>query len=728
MSFFKRQPTLTFLSCVLALASACDSGGDPPTQRDGGPGQDAAVVRRCEAGDDPDNDSISTMDEGDGDPDGDGRPNYQDDDSDGDGFLDRDEAGDANCLTPPVDTDGDGIPDFLDTDANGDGTPDATQTTSDLDGDGIPDYRDLDIDGDNIPNVIELGPDGAPVDTDSDGTPDVADTDSDNDSIRDIHEGSQDIDNDGVMNFRDLDSDGDGVGDTVEAGDADPVTVPGHCEAEVDPVTGAVRSDGYADFIDRDSDNDGLDDGAELEVGSDPCNIDTDGDGRGDLVEGAYVRVNCPGGVGQDCDCATSAACGIPDEDYFLVLPYRGPAQTLPLEFSTAIRVADIFFLTDTTGSMGGTLNNVKTTVTTAGTGLIDRIGETIPDAWFGGGQHDDMPFSSSGWGSPPDEPFILAIGMTPPENRSAVQTAFNAIMLHGGGDGAESSTVALHILMDGMGVTWTYRGSSSYTLPNYLGRCLDGGWGAACFRDAAMPIVIHFTDICSHNGPPGEDTGSCQPYEDVSPALPTWTEMIASLNRRGAKYVGVNASGTACTRVTAGSGYSPCFFMRRTAEETGSVDIDENPLVYDLPNSTSSSVFADTIAGAIETIATRVPLDVDTGVRDDPTDALGVDARQFISRRTPACTAMPPITPCWTPPVGTAPEDAVAFVDSSTFFGVIPGTQVTFVITFQNNFFPGTSQTEIFIAYIDVRAGGSAILDTRQVYIVVPANPSPLG
>lgn len=726
MSFLHRRQIVPFFASVLFLA-ACGGSEETPN-RDGGANEDAAVIRRCALGDDPDADSISTMDEGEGDADGDGTPNHLDTDSDGDGLSDRDEAGDANCETPPVDSDNDGTPDFLDTDANGDGIPDATQISSDLDGDGVPDYRDSDIDGDNIPNVTELGSDGMPVDTDGDGTPDVADTDSDNDTILDIQEGALDIDRDGVMNFRDLDSDGDGVNDTIEAGDADTGTTPISCPNEIDPVTNAVRSDGYADFIDSDSDNDGLSDGLELAVGSDPCDIDSDDDGRGDLVEGAYVQVNCPGGVGRDCDCATNAACGIPPDDYFLVLPYRAPAQTLPLDFSTAIRVADIFFLTDTTGSMGGTLNNVKTTVTTPGTGLIDRIGETIPDAWFGGGQHDDMPFASSGWGASPDEPFILAIGMTPPERASAVQTAFNAIALHGGGDGPESSTVALDVLMSGGGVTWTYRGSDSYSMPNYVGRCLDGGWGAACFREAALPIIIHFTDICSHNGPPGEDESSCSPYEDVSPSLPTWTEMIASLNRRGAKYVGVNASGTNCGRIVTGDGYTPCYFMKRTAEETGSVDIDENALVYDLPNSASSAVFADTIAGAIETIATRVPLDVDTGVRDDTTDALGVDARRFVSRRTPACNATPAITPCWTPPEGTSAENAVAFVDSSTFFGVIPGTQVKFVITFQNDFFEGTSQSELFIAYIDVRAGGSAILDTRQVYIVVPANPSPIG
>jgi hypothetical protein len=46
------------------------------------------------------------------DTDHDGIPDQLDTDSDGDGLLDRDEAGDADPLTPPIDTDSDGVPDF----------------------------------------------------------------------------------------------------------------------------------------------------------------------------------------------------------------------------------------------------------------------------------------------------------------------------------------------------------------------------------------------------------------------------------------------------------------------------------------------------------------------------------------------------------------------------------------------------------------------------------------
>lgn len=701
-----------------ALLLGC---GPPEEAGDAGAADAGPIVVRCGARDDPDEDTISSMDEGTEDADGDGIPNAEDDDADGDGFSDREEAGDVDCNTAPVDSDEDGVPDFLDTDANGDGVHDAEQL-DDTDGDGIVDRLDPDVDGDGISNRIEHGDGDAPLDTDGDGTPDVLDLDSDGDTIGDVHEGAIDADGDGVLNFRDLESDGDGLEDALEAGDGDVATPPAVCDVEVNPATGEIEPDGRADFVDPDRDNDGLGDGEEVALGTDPCDLDSDDDGLDDLAEGAYERYNCPDGeTGTDCGCATDAGCRIPDEHFYVVLPHGGPPVERDLDFATDIRVADIFFLTDTTASMGGTLERVKSTVTTPGVGLIDRISETIPDAWFGGGQHDDFPFG--GYGSGADEPFILASRMTPPERAADVQAAFDRIELHFGNDGPESQTEALYQVITGEGGSWSYSGST-YSMPRYVGDCLDTGWGAPCFRDAALAIVVLFTDICAHEGPPGESS-VCDPYTGIAPTPSRWTEAVDAMNTRGAKFVGINASpGTSCATTLGASGTSPCFYLRRTAEETGSIDLSGSPLVYDLPEGgESTSVFVDTVVGAIETVATRVPLDLDTGTRDDPTDEGGVDATRFIKRRQPACSADPPAETCWDAPPEMAHEEAVALVDESTFFGVVPGTRVTFRITFQNDFHPGGQTAQVFIAFIDVRTG-TAILDTRQVIVVVPANP----
>lgn len=741
----RARKILTLASLAGLIGLGCETNpvlmhNDDASRSDAG-----SVVVRCSMADDADHDTISSMEElsydvdGDGAPDtdvdGDGTANDLDTDSDGDGFSDADEAGDANCTTHPRDLDGDGIPDFLDVDANGDGVPDNMET-GDRDDDGIPDALDPDIDGDGIANRTECGSGASCVDTDHDGTPDVIDDDSDGDTILDANEGSGDPDMDMIGNFQDLDSDGDGVMDAQEAGDGNLATPPVQCTSEIDPTMiadphPAVMLDGLADFVDADSDNDGLGDGDELRIGSDPCNIDSDGDGTEDLAEGAYVLTPgvCPDGTtGNHCDCAHNASCDIPPEDFYVILPYHGGPVVRDLDFGTTIRVADVFFISDTTGSMGGTLDNVKATVTEPVTGILDRVVASIPDVWVGGGGHKDVPFA--GYSSAPDEPFYLSIRMTPPDHAGDVRAAFDTLSASGGGDGPESGTFALYEIMTGTGGTWT-SGGESYTMHRYIGDCLDTGWGAPCFRDGALPIVIHFSDICQHNGPADD----CDDYAGITPPAPTFDQAMVEMSTHGARYVGINASGgTACAMVTEGShcsstggcGGSPCWFMKQAARQTGSIDLDGNELVYDLPNSVDRATFSDTIVDAIATIATRVPLDISTRVRGDSTDPEHVDERMFIASRSPACNEG--IDPCWTEPTGVSHADAVLTYDLSTFFGVVPGTRVLFRITFRNDVFPGESHVALFRAHIDVTAGSSAVLDTRDVYIVVPAVPGGFG
>ena len=174
---------------------------------------------------DDDNDTIRNGDEGSGDFDGDGTPNYKDPDSDGDGIPDKDEAGDADLGTAPVDSDGDGKPDYLDLDADGDTISDHDEMLSaynaalagsvpDADGDGERNLLDLDSDGDGIEDRAEAGDtelSTPPRDLDADGLPDFLDTDSDNDGVPDGQDNCKDVPNDAQA-----DCDGDGVGDDCQ--------------------------------------------------------------------------------------------------------------------------------------------------------------------------------------------------------------------------------------------------------------------------------------------------------------------------------------------------------------------------------------------------------------------------------------------------------------------------------------------------------------------------------
>lgn len=164
-------------------------------------------------------------------------------------------------------------------DRDGDTILDAHEGEDDPDGDGEPNSDDLDSDGDGLPDSLEAGdanPNTLPVDSDGDDVPDFLDTDSDGNGISDSDEGTGDLDGDGVYDAADTDNDGDGIPDTVEVGSGAPPDSDG---------------DGIPDHEDLDSDGDGVSD--ELEGADDPdgdgvpsyLDEDSDGDGISDFDE-----------------------------------------------------------------------------------------------------------------------------------------------------------------------------------------------------------------------------------------------------------------------------------------------------------------------------------------------------------------------------------------------------------------------------------------------------------
>lgn len=775
-----------------ALSGAITAGcGTQPVDGDGGPSpSDARADARpgadtgvgmCAAGDDADEDGIADRYEGTGDADNDGRANRLDDDSDGDGRTDTLEANAGrvyDCSRAPLDSDSDGTPDFLDTDSDGNGRPDAAEFVGtgeapeggwpahprDLDRDGTPDYADNDDDGDTIPDRLEIGDDPmAPVDSDSDGTPDYQDLDSDGDSIADAAEGSQDSDHDMVSNFRDDDSDGDGITDRDEAGDSDVNTPPQECARELDAATLSLASpmpDGIRDFLDNDSDNDGLSDREEAAAGTDRCNPDSDGDGQLDSAETAWCTAHMRTG------CATQSATTIPSTDYYLVLPNNGPVVQRELEFGTNIRVADVFFIFDTTGSMSGVQQGVANSIAAPMTGMVDQIRSVIPDTYFGVGHYDDFLAGSYGCGREPniDRPIhplcdgppgsrstpecssgtYGGITMQPPSMAMAVQAGAQAIPRGCGADGPESQVEALYQIVTNEGL---YDRSAPSACAGAVGMapcwvrptaCGEGTWGYPCFRDGALAIVVHFTDAPFHNGARDESPPSTtyyDPYMGISPTPHNFDQMVMAYQRRSARQISIAASARCEGRLfTNHSTGGPCYDYRKVAEGTGSVDLDGNPLIYDLPEGagtgTPPAEFVGLVTEAVRTLATRVPIDINTTTRNDPMNPHMVDARRFITRRVPSCQIAPVNDRCWDEPTGVAHRAAVSRTDLSTFYRVVPGTRVRFTIFFQNaGVFEGDpSGITLFHAYIDVVGDGVTRLDTREVYILVPARPIDIG
>ncbi|MBI5502610.1 MAG: hypothetical protein HY907_20360 [Deltaproteobacteria bacterium] len=655
--------TSTIVLLSLAVVAGCN-GGDSGNG-DGGPDADVPaelgetaddggdVVSGCPAGTDPDNDGIATADEGGEvvDRDGDTVPNARDDDSDADTVPDAEEAGRSDCGTPR-DADGDTTADFLDDDSDGNGIADAAEPAGDFDGDTTQDRSDGDDDGDTILDPVELGGDPTrPRDSDGDLLPDYRDRDSDGDTINDQVEGGDDTDADTVPDYLDDDTDGDGIGDATE----------GLTDTD---------DDGRADFIDLDSDNDGLTDAEEYGVRhTDPLDDDSDGDGIDDLSE-----------VALGTDPMDPGSVPPPDTFYF-VLPFEdeGGPKTQDFEFQTTLIMADVFFLIDTTGSMGEEINNLLLGLTDV---VIPGILGSIPDVALGLARFEDFPMSP--YGEATNRVYELEQQMTTAHER--VYDAIAGLRVWRGGDLPESDVPALWAAATGEALGW-------YSAPFIADPTTPGGGiiGGAGFRADSQPIFVLVTDAAFHN-----DLGGNDPYDPgiLGAETPnvTYVQALGALLSISARVIGVASV----------DGRSD---LENIAFDTGTVDAAGDPIVFDV--GADGTGLSTGLVAAIADLASGTPQDVDTFLEDDTTD--GLDATLFIDSVVPV-SADPPA------PVGFASMDA------TTFYGVIPGTVVTFRVTAYNDFVEEGDTAQVFKCVLVVRGNGVARLDFHDVIILVPA------
>jgi len=528
----------------------------------------------------------------------------------------------------------------------------------------------------------------ADIDADADtdqgtdtGEPCVDPIDSDGDTVSDAQEGEGDFDADGVPNVNDTDDDGDNVPTYVEAGDSDPCTPPPDHDG-----------DDYPDFLDLDSDNDSLGDADEVRRGTDPYDDDSDDDGFPDGVEVNY------GSDPLDPDS------GVDIDDFYVVLPYEAPEHEIRnLIFGTDIEVADVFFVVDTTGSMGGTINGVQT-------GLIDTIipgvQAQIDNAQMGVAEFEDFAYGSygsdcgGGFGGGvdrgKDHAFNLLQQVT--DDFDAVQEAVDLLdqPMGCGADGAESYVEALYQSAVGDGILKGDGDAEPYAPAVECEMALDepgARIGGACFRPGALPIVLLFGDNEFHNGPPD---GDFQPYNipDADPAPHTYPEAVDALIDIGARVIGLTTSG--------GWGQSLAH-NQAIATDTGTVGRDGEPLAFTY--NAAGDGLDEAIVDAIEELAQEVPQDVTTATEDTGGDL--VDATRFIKDITT---------------FAADPLAGIESMDEHTFYGTIPGTRLEFEVDFYNDFQPEQENPQLYRAIIVVLGNGVARLDERAVLIQIPS------
>jgi hypothetical protein len=424
-----------------------------------------------------------------------------------------------------------------------------------------------------------------------------------------------------------------------------------------------------------------------------------------------------------------------PQQDFFFVLPYQDPGgpESKPLDFSTAIPSMDVFFLMDSTASMGGVIGNLKSGLT--GT-VIPQVQAQVPDTQFGAGDFRDFPIDP--FGSTGDQPFVLRQAIT--ASAAAAQAGVNAMGAGGGNDGPESGLEALYQVATGNGLSGP--GATSVAVNH-------AGVGGVQFRATSMPVIVHLTDIITHSkGEANQLCGGNSEYgmddATVAAAAHTRTQVKTALDAICARVVGVptvSGAGSACdgradltdlatytgARVPPAAwdvaarpaGCDPTECCTGKAGDGLPVDADGLcPLVFHV-ESTGTGLGAQIVTG-IRMLARFATFDA-TSERDGGTtdiDGLPLPAphttADFITAVTPASSMVPPAPPVITPPT----------FDATTFFDVTPGTVVSFDVVAFNDFVEPTNQGRIFRAVIRVLAEGCTPLDERDVIILVPPNP----
>ncbi|MGC4100211.1 T9SS type A sorting domain-containing protein [Ferruginibacter sp.] len=232
--------------------------------------------------------------------DGDGVPNFVDLDSDADGIPDVIEAGGPDTNNDGmadgfVDANGDGLNDayingtaLLKTgaDANNDGKADSYPNKN-LDQDFRPNAYDIDSDGDGIVDVIEAGLPDANLDGKADGTIGTNGWSGTVSAMAALN--LRNTDGVGNPDYLDIDSDDDGIPDNIEGQPTASYKLPVSTDTDGDGLVNTydnVSGFGGSGIFVWDQDGDGIPDYRDL---------DTDGDGQPDIIEGNDFNLNGKG-------------------------------------------------------------------------------------------------------------------------------------------------------------------------------------------------------------------------------------------------------------------------------------------------------------------------------------------------------------------------------------------------------------------------------------------------
>ncbi len=160
---------------------------------------------------------------------------------------------------------------------------------------------------------------------------------------------------------------------------------------------------------------------------------------------------------------------------------------------------------------------------------------------------------------------------------------------------------------------------------------------------------------------------------------------------------------------------------VEHVAADTGAVDAAGDPIALRVDR--NGDGLGERVVSAVEALARSAPMRLAAAARDDPTDA--VDATGFIARIVPSAAGgiTHPTDPAAICAGGLPTEDTGGDEKPDLFSAVLPGTPVCFdIILRKNSFVKPLPVPQLFKAHIDLWGDNVTLLDTREVFFLVPA------
>lgn len=383
--------------------------------------------------------------------------------------------------------------------------------------------------------------------------------------------------------------------------------------------------------------------------------------------------------------------------------PPTPPRGTIATGLAT-IKQIDVAVVMDTTGSMSGSIENLRKNFKGS---VLPGIAKAIPSVGFAVVDHKDYPIDPHGTVG---EDFPVLVRQTITPDVGAAQAALDKLVPSGGSDGPESQIPAMFHTLTGAELRWS-GGSVPVHLP------APGTVGGVDFRPGSLRIVVLVTDVEWHDCDYGAGVFKPPCSGDLVKAFlannarfvdvtATWAPetQADSLSDQTGSSIPPSAFGTTC-------GGACCTGVAGAGRPTTTAGRCRLNFLHDGGNGVS-----DSIVRAITALAVGSTFDVIAQVVDDPSD--GVDATKFV-KRVRAMDEGDSAAGCGAHAAKDTDGDGV----KDTFLGVPVGTRVCFeVVPTTNTIVKPTSEDQYFLAGLQILGlPGFVRLDTQTLRFRVP-------